>query len=157
MTITAPTLPGTPASYGEQNAQAKVDSLVGINQIIIATQSTIFEAESLGEEAKDILSDLLWNVDDGAESLRDAAQQYLTEQPLHIKAIGHNYGWSADSWEIDHHEILLTFGGPTCWVEVTDSDAVSVWFYDDHHAKQSLRLSEEETEALQAFAWSVVV
>ena len=61
MTITAPTLPGTPASYGEQNAQAKVDSLVGINQILIATDRPIFEAESLGEEAQDILSDLLWN------------------------------------------------------------------------------------------------
>ena len=153
----SPTLPGTPTSYGEQNAQAKLDSLVGINQIIIATQATIFEPESLGEQAKDILSDLLWNESDGPECLRDAAQQYLTEQPLHIKAIGHNYGWSADTWEIDHHEILLTFGGPTCWVQVDADDSVAVIFFDDHHVKQSLRLTEEETEALQAFAWSVVV
>ena len=157
MTITAPTLPGTPASYGEQNAQAKVDSLVGINQIIIATQSPIFEAESLGDQAKDVISDLLWNDTDGAEALRDAAQQYLTEQPLSIKAVGHNYGWSADTWEIDHHEILLTYGGPTCWIEVDAQDDVLVYFYDDHHQKQSLRLTNEETEALQAFAWSVVV
>jgi hypothetical protein len=157
MTITAPTLPGTPASYGEQNAQAKVDSLVGINQILIATQATIFEAESLGAEAQDVISDLLWNVEDGAESLRDAAQQYLQEQPLSIKAIGHNFGWGADTWEIDHHEILLTFGGPTCWVQVDADDQVAVYFFDDHHVKQSLRLTDEETEALQAFAWSVVV
>ena len=157
MTITAPTLPGTPASYGEQNAQAKIDSLVGINQIIIATQATIFEEESLGEQAKEVVSDLLWNPEDGADSLRDAAQQYLQDQPLHIKAVGHNYGWSADSWEIDHHEILLTFGGPTCWVEVQPDDAVACYFYDDRHVKQSLRLTEEETEALQAFAWCVVV
>ena len=152
----SPVLPGTPTSYGEQNAQAKLDSLVGINQILIATYAPIFEPENLGEEAKDVISDLLWNESDGAEPLRDAAQQYLTEQPLHIKAIGHNYGWSADTWEIDHHEILLTFGGPTCWVQVAD-DSVDVYFYDDHHAKQSLRLTEEETEALQAFAWAVVV
>ena len=157
MSITSPVLPGTPASYGEQNAQAKLDTLVGINQIIIATQATIFEPESLGQEAKDILSDLLWNVDDGPECLRDAAQQYLTEQPLSIKAVGHNFGWDADGWEIDHHEILLTFGGPTCWVQVDADDSVDVYFYDDHHVKQSLRLTEEETEALQAFAWSVVV
>ena len=153
----SPVLPGTPTSYGEQNAQAKLDSLVGINQIIIATQSTIFEPESLGEQAKEIIGDLLWNESDGAECLRDAAQQYLIEQPLSIKAIGHNYGWSADTWEIDHHEILLTFGGPTCWVQVDADDSVAVIFYDDHHVQQSLRLTEEETEALQAFAWSVVV
>ena len=153
----SPVLPGTPTSYGEQNAQAKLDALVGINQIIIATQATIFELESLGEQAKDIIGDLLWNESDGAECLRDAAQQYLIEQPLHIKAIGHNYGWSADTWEIDHHEILLTFGGPTCWVQVDADDSVAVIFFDDHHVKQSLRLTEEETEALQAFAWSVVV
>ena len=157
MTTMSPTLPGTPTSYGEQNAQAKLDSLVGINQILIATQSTIFEPESLGDQAKDIIGDLLWNESDGAECLRDAAQQYLTEQTLHVKAIGHNYGWSADTWEIDHHEILLTYGGPTCWVQVDADDSVAVYFYDDHHVKQSLRLTEEETEALQAFAWSVVV
>ena len=157
MTTPSPTRPGTPTRYGEQNAQAKLVSLVGINQIIIATQATIFEPESLGEQAKDILSDLLWNESDGPECLRDAAQQYLSEQPLHIKAIGHNYGWSADTWEIDHHEILLTFGGPTCWVQVDADDSVAVIFFDDHHAKQRLRLTEEETEALQAFAWSVVV
>ena len=157
MTITAPTLPGTPASYGEQNAQAKVDSLVGINQILIATDRPIFEAESLGEEAQDVISDLLWNAEDGAESLRDAAQQYLQDQPLHIKAVGHNYGWSADTWEIDHHEILLTFGGPTCWIQVDADDSVACYFFDDNHIKQSLRLCSEEVEALQAFAWSVVV
>ena len=157
MPTISPVLPGTPTSYGEQNAQAKLDSLVGANQIIIATQAIFFEPEELGQEAKDILSDLLWNVDDGAMALRDAAQQYLTEQPLSIKAVGHNFGWSADTWEIDHHEILLTFGGPTCWVEVTGDDQVAVYFYDDHHVKQSLRLTDEETEALQAFAWSVVV
>jgi hypothetical protein len=157
MTIMSPVLPGTPTSIGEQNAQAKLDSLVGINQILIATQSTIFEPESLGEHAKDIISDLLWNESDGPACLRDAAQQYLTEQPLSIKAVGHNFGWSADTWEIDHHEVLLTYGGPTCWVQVDADDSVDVYFYDDHHAKQRLRLTEEETEALQAFAWSVVV
>ncbi len=157
MSIIAPVLPGTPTSYGEQNAQAKLESLVGANQIIIATQAVIFEPEELGQEAKDLIPDLLWHESDGAESLRDAAQQYLIEQPLHIKAIGHNYGWSADTWEIDHHEILLTFGGPTCWVQVDADDAVAVYFYDDHHVKQSLRLCIEEIEALQAFAWSVVV
>jgi hypothetical protein len=157
MTITAPTLPGTPASYGEQNAQAKVDSLVGINQIVLATARTLFDVSDLGQEALDLIPDLLWNAEDGAESLRDAAQQYLTEQPLSIKAIGHNFGWSADTWEIDHHEILLTFGGPTCWVQVDADDQVAVYFFDDHHVKQSLRLTDEETEALQAFAWSVVV
>ena len=157
MTTISPVLPGTPTSYGEQNAQAKLDSLVGINQIIIATQATIFEPSELGQEAKDLIPDLLWNESDGAESLRDAAQQYLTEQPLHIKAIGHNYGWGADTWEIDYHEILLTFGGPTCWVRVDPEDNVAVCFYDDHHVEQSLRLTDEATEALQAFAWSVVV
>ena len=157
MTITAPTLPGTPASYGEQNAQAHVASLVGINQILIATDRPIFEADSLGEEAKDIISDLLWNAEDGAESLRDAAQQYLQDQPLSIRAYGYNDGWSADTWEIDHHEILLTFGGPTCWIQVDADDSVACYFFDDHHVKQSLRLTDEETEALQAFAWSVVV
>ena len=155
----APTLPGTPASYGEQNAQAHVDSLVGINQIVLATARTLFDPSELGQEAKDIISDLLWNESDGAESLRDAAQQYLVEQPLHIKAIGHNYGWSADTWEIDHHEILLTFGGPTCWIEVYGADdSALVFFYNDHHEKCFLRhMTEEEKEALQAFAWSVVV
>ena len=143
MPTISPVLPGTPTSYGEQNAQAKLDSLVGINQIIIATQATIFEPESLGEQAKDILSDLLWNESDGPACLRDAAQQYLTEQPLHIKAIGHNCGWSADTWEIDHHEILLTFGGAPCWVQVDADDSVAVYFFDDHHVKQSVRLTEE--------------
>ena len=157
MTTMAPTLPGTPASYGEQNAQAHVDSLVGINQIVLATARTLFDPSELGQEAKDLIPDLLWNVEDGAESLRDAAQQYLIEQPLHIKAIGHNYGWSADAWVIDHHEILLTFGGPTCWVQVDDDDSVDVYFFDDHHAKQRLQLTTEEVEALQAFAWHVVV
>ena len=152
-----PVLPGTPTSYGESNAQAHLDSLVGINQIIIATNRTIFDPSDLGQEAKDILSDLLWNESDGPESLRDAAQQYLVEQPLSIKAVGHNFGWSADTWEIDHHEILLTFGGPTCWVQVDADDSVDVYFFDDHHVKQSLRLCSEEIEALQAFAWSVVV
>ena len=157
MTTFSPVLPGTPTSYGEQNASAHVASLLGANQIIIATQAVIFEPEELGQEAKDLIPDLLWNDTDGAESLRDAAQHYLTEQPLSIKAVGHNYGWSADTWEIDHHEILLTFGGPTCWVQVDSDDSVAVYFYDDHHVKQSLRLTDEETEALQAFAWSVVV
>lgn len=157
MTITAPTLPGTPTSYGEQNAQAKLASLAAINEIIIATQRPIFEFESLSQEAKELTSDLLWNAEDGAESLRDAAQQYLTEQPLSIRAYGYNDGWSADTWEIEYHKILMTFGGPTCWIEVTPEDEVSVWFYDDHHQKQSLRLTEEQTEALQAFAWCVVV
>lgn len=152
-----PVLPGTPTSYGESNAQAHLDSLVGINQIIIATNRTIFDPSDLGQEAKDILSDLLWNESDGPESLRDAAQQYLVEQPLSIKAVGHNFGWSADTWEIDHHEILLTFGGPTCWVQVDADDSVDVYFFDDHHVKQSLRLCSEEIEALQAFAWCVVV
>ena len=155
----SPTLPGTPTSYGEQNAQAKLDSLVGINQILIATQATIFEPESLGEQAKDILSDLLWNESDGAECLRDAAEQYLGEQHLHIKAVGHNYGWDADGWVIDHHEILLTFGGPTCWIEVYgEDDSALVFFYNDHHEKCFLRnMTEEEKEALQAYAWTVVV
>ena len=152
-----PVLPGTPTSYGESNAQAHLDSLVGINQIIIATNRTIFDPSDLGQEAKDILSDLLWNESDGPECLRDAAQQYLVEQPLSIKAVGHNFGWSADTWEIDHHEILLTFGGPTCWVQVDADDSVDVYFFDDHHVKQSLRLCSEEIEALQAFAWCVVV
>ena len=62
--------------------------------------------------------------------------QYLKHRasPSAIKAVGHNYGWSADTWEIDHHEILLTFGGPTCWVQVDGDDSVDVYFgVDDHH------------------------
>ena len=157
MATISPVLPGTPTSYGEQNAQAKLDSLVGANQIVLATARPIFEFEELGQEAKDLIPDLLWNESDGAESLRDAAQQYLTEQPLHIKAIGHNYGWSADTWEIDHHVVMLPLSGSLCWVRVDPDDNVAVCFYDDRNVEQSLRLTDEETEALQAFAWSVVV
>ena len=80
------------------------------------------------------------------------------EQHLSIKAVGHNFGWSADTWEIDHHEILLTFGGPTCWVQVDADDSVDVFFYNDHHEKCFLRnMTAEEKEALQAYAWTVIV
>ncbi len=156
MTTFSPVLPGTPTSYGESNASAHVASLLGANQIIIATQATIFEPESLGQEAKDLIPDLLWNDTDGADALRDAAQQYFVDRPQYVKAIGHNYGWSADTWEIDYHEIMLPFCGSTCWVRVNPDDSVAVCFYDDHNVEQSLRLTDEETEALQAFAWSVV-
>lgn len=157
MSTMSPVLPGTPTSHGEQNAQAKLDSLVGINQILIATQATIFEPESLGQEAKDLIPYLLWNESDGAECLRDAAQQYLKEQHRCVKAIGHNFGWSADGWVIERHEVLFKTQ-PACWLEVDPSDNVLVCFYDDMRERRYLRnLTEEETEALQAYAWHVVV
>ena len=158
MACLLPVLPGTIPSIDEKNAQRLLDAIVSLNQIIIATQSPIYEGGDLDEKAKEIIADLLWNEDDGAACLRDAAQQYLQELHLHIKAHGHNFGWSADGWEIDYHSIQMhPVAGTGCRVDVTPTDAVAFYFCDAHHKWQPLTLTNEETEALQAYAWSVVV
>ena len=160
MITTSPVLPGTPTSIGERSASARLASLLGVNQILIATQATIFEPESLGQEALDLIPYLLWNESDGAECLRDAAKQYLSEQHRCVKAIGHNFGWSADGWVIERHEVPFKtqHGMTACWLEVDPRDNVLVCFYDDMRERRYLRnLTDEETEALQAYVWHVVV
>jgi hypothetical protein len=158
MAYLSPVLPGTPVSTDEKNAQRLLNAIVSLNQIIIATGSPIFEFESLPQKAQDLTADLLWNDTDGAESLRDAAQQYLRELHLHVKAYGHNFGWSADGWEIDYHSVQMhPVAGTGCRVDVTPTDAVAFYFCDAHHKWQPLTLTDEETEALQAYAWHVVV
>lgn len=89
---------------------------------------------------------------DGVEYDGSDAETYLQEWPLDVEFHGHRSGGD-DEWTIDHIDVILGIGGPTSWVEFTDTDTAvvhHVWSSDHQRA----HLDSDDAEYLAA-VWGV--
>jgi len=147
-----PSLPGTPKSHAEQNAQAHVDEIVaafGLHNL--AGASTDIDRADIGVDMVSLIGELSWNAGDGAIALRDAIEQHCLDKPLSCEAFGRKLTWH-DAWITTHYEILLTTGGPACklWCDPHDQ-VVRIYHQDWGTPWQQIHLTDEEIEALQWF------
>lgn len=149
-----PSLPGTPKSHAERNAQAHVDEIVaafGLHNL--AGASTDIDRADIGVDMVSLIGELSWNAGDGAMALRDAIEQHCQDKPLSFRRHGYSDDlWNDSAWVTEYVEICLTTGGPALFLHVDPQDwSVSIAFQDWGTQRQYLPLSPQETEALQWF------
>ena len=147
-----PSLPGSPKSHAESNAQAHVDEIVAAHALTtLAQQSTDVDQIDCTVDMVSLLGELSWNAGDGSMALQDALQQHCQDKPLSCEAFGRKPAWN-ESWITTHYEILLTTGGPACklWCDPDDME-VRMYHQDWGTPWQQINLTDEEIEALQWF------
>ena len=144
------TLPGEPMTQGRGNAQCKVNSIAGAYQIYRACQGTFVDFDLISAEGRDLLDDLLWNDGDGSMVLREAAEQYLIDGCLAVRE--HGYRQPGDCWNVTHHEIVLTIGGPSCRILIDIDDSIRVLYHDAGASEQVLPITDDERLAIAWFA-----
>ena len=153
-----PSLPGTPKSDAERNAQAHLDEIAALYELHRTARSHFSwsdDYQALSTEALTTLAELPWNEGDGPETLRDAIQQRCYEKPLAIRE--HGYRQPGDSWNVTHTEIHISFGGPSCWIKDEVDDTTEVWFSQMGMQPTWLATTEFEQEALDWFCSVVAV
>ena len=149
---TMPSLPGTPKSHAERNAQAHVDEIVAAYGLAtLAQQSTDVDRADLTVDMVSLIGELPWNAGDGAMALRDAIEQHCQDEPLSCEAFGRKGAWN-EAWITTHYEFLLSTGGPACklWCDPDDQE-VRIYHQDWGTPWRELTLAENEIEALQWF------
>ena len=153
-----PSLPGTPKSHAERNAQAHVDEIVAA-YALHNLAGTCFEPDrtELTVDMVSLIGELSWNAGDGSMALRDAIEQHCIDKPLACEAFGRKPAWN-ESWITTHYEILLTTGGPACklWCDPDDQE-VRIYHQDWGTPWCEIRLSDVEIEALQWFVQCIGV
>ena len=151
---TMPSLPGTPKSHAERNAQAHVDEIVSAHALHnLAGASTDIDRADLTVDMVSLIGELLYNPGDGAMALRDAIEQHCQDKPLSFRRHGYADGLWGDEWVTDYVDICLTTGGPSLNLHVDPEDwSVSIAFQDWGTQQQFLPLAPNEVEALQWFA-----
>ena len=116
-TLTAPSLPGTPASPAEEQMVAKLERIDALYRLTGLARNSIFiERDYLTADLQEVCDELLWNDGDGSLVLADAAEQAAIELPLEIEYEG---TWSAGNQpQADRVIITLCIGGPTCRIQI---------------------------------------
>ena len=149
---TMPSLPGTPKTHAERNAQAHVDEIVAAHGLHnLAGASTDIDRADIDVDMVSLIGELSWNAGDGSASLRDAIVERCMETPLSCEAFGRKPAWN-ESWITTHYEVLLSTGGPACklWCDPDDWE-VRIYHQDWGTPWQQIHLTDEEIEALQWF------
>ena len=151
------TLPGEPLTQGRGNAQCKVNSITGayVLATLARNSHTEIDPADLPPEASDLLADLLWSAGDGNQVLAEATEQYLIDGCLDVRE--HGYRHSGDCWNVTHHEIVLTIGGPSCRILIDVDDAIRVLYQDAGASEQVLPITDDERLAIAWFADLVAV
>ena len=156
-TLTAPALPGTPASPAEEQMVAKLERIDALYRIAgLGRMSPFVERDDIITELQEVIDDLLWNDGDGSLALADAADEAARELPLEVEYSGR---WSAGAAPAaDQVIITFTVGGPTCWISaplnpygsiITNEAAGHFSWSDD---KGSFFIPDRYHDALRWFA-----
>ena len=144
-------LPGEPVSHSHANAAAHLSTIKAAwNLMHLKERHILFDQADMDLDMISLIGELSWNVDDGADALRDAIEQYLQDMPLSVEQFARKSHWRED-WQLTHYEVLLTTGGPACrfWY---DGDCVKMQHQDWGTPWSDLPLTVDEVHPLEWFA-----
>ena len=150
---TMPSLPGTPKTHAERNAQAHVDEIVAAHGLHnLAGASTDIDRADIDVDMVSLIGELSWNAGDGSASLRDAIVERCMETPLSCEAFGRK---TCLERILDHHPLrsLAEYRWSSAcklWCDPDDWE-VRIYHQDWGTPWQQIHLTDEEIEALQWF------
>ena len=97
------------------------------------------------QRVADMLAEVVQAMADGLEYEGQDAEEYLQDQPLEIEVLGKRQ-LGEDDWSVTSVEVTLGLGGPTQWVEFTETDTAvvhHVWSSDPQRRHLSPELAEQ--------------